>query len=61
MEAIWNANPDVKVLYCFEDGNCFTTSGLALSHRNDTGKDFTTVNRPVEEVKEEKKSTTKTK
>jgi len=58
MEAIWKANSEVNVLYCFEDGNCFTTSGLALSYRNETGKEFTTVNRPVEE-KEEKKSTTK--
>lgn len=54
MEEIWAANPDVKVMYCFEDGNCFIKHGDALSYKKDTQKEFKTVERPTAEVKEEK-------
>lgn len=55
MEAIWNSNPDVNLLYCFEDGNCFVKHSDALSHKKETQKDFKPVQRPVAEVKEEVK------
>jgi hypothetical protein len=32
MEAIWNANPTVNMLYCFEDGNCFIKHSEAASY-----------------------------
>lgn len=36
MEAIWNANPTVNMLYCFEDGNCFIKHSEAASYAQST-------------------------
>ena len=50
MEAIWNANPTVNMLYCFEDGNCFLKHGDAAAHAKTTGAAYT-VKMRNEEVK----------
>jgi hypothetical protein len=56
MEAIWNANPLVDKLYCFEDGNCFINQRDAQSYKKDTKHDYTIKTREVkEEVKTKKK------
>lgn len=55
MEAIWKSNPDVKLLYCFDDGNCFAKHSDALSYKKETQKDFKAIERPKEE--EEKQPT----
>jgi hypothetical protein len=56
MEAIWNANPLVSTLYCFEDGNCFINKGDAMSWMKATQKEYVIKQRPTEEVKEEVKT-----
>lgn len=40
MEAIWNANPNINTLFCFEDGNCFVKHGDAASHAKTTGATY---------------------
>lgn len=50
MEAIWNSNPDVKMMYCFEDGNCFIKHGDAASYARTTGMPYTVKARPTEET-----------
>lgn len=50
MEAIWNSNPDVNVLYCFDDGNCFVKQSEASSYKKDTQKNYKIVNRPMPEI-----------
>ena len=57
MEAIWNANPDVNVLFAFEDGNCFVKLSDAVAYKRTTQMDYTRVERPKEEVTEEIKET----
>jgi hypothetical protein len=57
MEAIWNANPTVNMLYCFEDGNCFVKHGDAASHAKTTGMAYTV---KVKETEQEEKQPTKT-
>jgi len=52
MEAIWNSNPEVNLLYCFKDGNCFAKLSDAASHKKTTGADYTPVQRPVNEEKQ---------
>lgn len=59
MEEIWNANPDVNLLYCFEDGNCFVKLSDAGSHKKTTGGNYKPVSRPTEEKKEVKPKTNK--
>jgi len=61
MEAIWNANPNINTLFCFEDGNCFVKHGDAASHAKTTGATYKQVSRPTEgeeqiEIKPTKKS-----
>jgi hypothetical protein len=61
MEAIWNANPNINTLFCFEDGNCFVKHGDAASHAKTTGATYKQVSRPTEgeeqiETKPTKKS-----
>jgi hypothetical protein len=51
MEAIWNANPTVNMLYCFEDGNCFIKHSEAASYAKTTGAAYT-VKMRNEEAKE---------
>jgi hypothetical protein len=53
MEATWNANPNVNMLFCFEDGNCFEKLSDAVNYKRAEGKDYVRVERPTEEVKEE--------
>ena len=57
MEAIWNANPNVNMLFCFEDGNCFEKLSDAVNYKRAEGKDYVRVERPTEEVNEEVKET----
>lgn len=59
MEAIWNANPEVNLLYCFEDGNCFIKLSDAASHKKATGENYKPVARPVNEVENKQTKTTK--
>ena len=59
MEAIWNANPLVTCLYCFEDGNCFIKLSDAQSWKKETGKDYTIKMREVEEKTETEVKTKK--
>jgi hypothetical protein len=40
MEAIWNANPTVNMLYCFEDGNCFIKHSEAASYAQSTNNAY---------------------
>lgn len=40
MEAIWNANPTVNMMFCFEDGNCFIKHTEAASYAKETGKPY---------------------
>jgi hypothetical protein len=66
MEAIWNANPNVNMLFCFDDENCFEKLSDAVNYKRATGKDYVRVERPTEEVNEEvneevKETKTKTK
>ena len=49
MEAIWNANPTVNMLYCFEDGNCFIKHNDAASYAKETGNTYTVKQRPTNE------------
>ena len=49
MEAIWNANPTVNMLYCFEEGNCFIKHTEAASYAKETGKPYTVKVRETEE------------
>jgi len=58
MEAIWNANPTVNMLYCFEDGNCFIKHGEAASYAKETQKPYTVKTRPTEEQEETKPTKT---
>jgi len=53
MEAIWNANPLVTKLYCFEDGNCFIKHSDAMSWKKETQKDFVLVERNPKQVQSE--------
>jgi|LakMenE01Jun11ns_1017448.scaffolds.fasta_scaffold6832477_1 hypothetical protein len=59
MEAIWNANPNVNMLFCFEDGNCFEKLSDAVAYKRTTQMDYERVERPKEkeEVNEEVKET----
>jgi len=57
MEAIWNANPNVNILFCFDDDNCFEKLSDAVNYKRATGKDYVRVERPTEEVNEEVKET----
>jgi hypothetical protein len=59
MEATWNANPNVNMLFCFEDGNCFEKLSDAVNYKRAEGKDYVRVERPKEkeEVNEEVKET----
>lgn len=59
MEAIWNANPNINTLFCFEDGNCFVKHGDAASHAKTTGATYKQVSRPTEEQATEKTKPTK--
>ena len=49
MEAIWNANPNINLLYCFEDGNCFEKLNDAASYAKETGNTYTVKQRPTNE------------
>lgn len=40
MEAIWNANPTINMLYCFEDGNCFVRRSDAAAYSKTTGSEY---------------------
>jgi hypothetical protein len=53
MEAIWNANPTVNMLYCFEDGNCFIKHGEAASYAKETGAAYTVKMRNEEAFKKQ--------
>ena len=55
MEAIWNSNPEVNLLYCFEDGNCFIKHTEAASYAKETGNAYTVKQRPT--IEEENKPT----
>ena len=57
MEAIWNSNPKINMLFCFEDGNCFEKLSDAVAYKRTTQMDYTRVERPTEEVTEEIKET----
>lgn len=59
MEAIWNANPNINLLYCFEDGNCFEKLNDATAYKKTTGNDFKAVSRPTEEQATEELKPTK--
>jgi hypothetical protein len=61
MEAVWNANPNVNMMFCFEDGNCFIKRNEAASYAKESGKSYTVKMRKEEvKVKEEVKPTNKT-
>lgn len=60
MEAIWNANPTVSMLYCFEDGNCFVKRSDAAAYSKTTGLEYVVKLRPKTES-EIKPQTIKTK
>jgi hypothetical protein len=59
MEAIWNANPNINTLFCFEDGNCFVKHGDAASHAKTTGLTYKQVSRQTEEQATEEIKPTK--
>ena len=59
MEAIWNANPNINLLYCFEDGNCFEKLNDAEAYRKTIKADFKPVSRPTEEQATEEPKPTK--
>jgi hypothetical protein len=59
MEAIWNSNPNVNLLYCFEDGNCFAKLSDAAAYKKTTGADYKAVSRPTAEAEPEVKPTKK--
>jgi hypothetical protein len=61
MEAIWNANPNVNKLYCFDDGNCFEKYSDALAYKKTIQADYKVVDRPTEKVEEEVKTNKKSK
>lgn len=61
MEAIWNANPDVNVLFAFEDGNAFVKLSDAVAYKRTTQKDYTRVERPTEVTEEIKETKPKNK
>lgn len=48
---IWQSNPDLTRLHCFEDGNCFAKLSDANNHKRSTGKPFETIEKfPKEAV-----------
>jgi len=49
MEAIWKANSEVNVLYCFEDGNCFIKHSEAASYAQSTNNAYVVKVRQTEE------------
>ena len=57
MEAIWESNPTVNMMYCFEDGNCFIKHGDAASYAKTTHKPYVV---KVRETNEEENKPTKT-
>ena len=59
MEAIWNSNPNVNMLFCFEDGNCFEKLSDAVAYKRTTQMDYERVERP--KVEKEVETETKTK
>lgn len=59
MDAIWESNPGVNLLFCFEDGNCFAKHGEAASYAKETGKPYTVKQRPTNEVEIKPTKTTK--
>jgi hypothetical protein len=59
MEAIWNANPNVNMLFCFDDDNCFEKLSDAVNYKRATGKDYVRVERPKVETELETKKTNK--
>ena len=59
MEAIWNANHNINLLYCFEDGNCFEKLADAEAYRKTIKADFKAVSRPTEEQATEEPKPTK--
>jgi hypothetical protein len=52
MEAIWNANPNVNMLYCFENGNCFIKHSEAASYAQSNNMAYIV---KVREIQEENK------
>lgn len=50
MEAIWNANPTVNMLYCFEDGNCFIKHSEAASYAQSTNNAYVVKVREIQEA-----------
>jgi hypothetical protein len=56
MEAIWNANPNVNMLYCFEDGNCFIKHTEAASYAQSNNMSYIV---KIREIQEENKPTKK--
>lgn len=61
MEATWNANPNINMLFCFEDGNFFEKLSDAVAYKRTTKKDYTRVERPTEEKEEVKETKPKNK
>jgi hypothetical protein len=59
MEAIWNANPNVNLLFCFEDGNCFIKHGEAASYAKEKGTAYIAKQRPTNEENKPIKTTKK--
>jgi hypothetical protein len=57
MESTFAANPDVNILYVFEDGNAFIYKPHADGHAKTIGKSYSIVKR--EEVETKTKKTTK--
>lgn len=55
MEATWNANPTVNIMFCFEDGNCFIKHTEAASYAKEKGMNYEVKQRPTNE--EENKPT----
>ena len=56
MEAIWNANPGVESMFCFEDGNCFISKYDAAAHAKATQTPYKVVTRPAESTEVETKT-----
>jgi hypothetical protein len=59
MEAIWNANPTVNMLYCFEDGNCFIKHSEAASYAQSTNNAYVVKVRETEIEKQPTKTNKK--
>lgn len=53
MQEIWNANPDLKKLYCFEDGNCFAKLSDAMAYKKTTQQEFTMVEKTPKQTESE--------